>query len=690
MKSTKQSTVYVDKPLSPHPWSSKSGFPDIEFEKNHVSREPYTIEITRPKRQLRQNIRLSDRRADAVGVAEFRSYKDPAFKQIKESDTGIQAAPRVIDACSQTPWYRAVNKAVQYSNSFDVSTESNHGLLSFLESATIKVEKALQQNETLDIYHETFRLGEDENLESNQTENELHEIKNFADPNYSKSKVLSCIDWMPKTHGILGVCAVRNIPHGTRLSTSGQINQSYILIWDFKQLVKPVVLLQCQEEVTVFRFNPNQPNIVVGGCATGQVVLWDISDVMINRSRRSNNRNSQSSDGNDREDEDSSNIPILPKFTSAIDHSHRKATNDLFWLPSSTQINYKGRLAGKEFLNSSSYQFVTVGGDGLVLVWDIRYEAIAADEVRHVARAKHVPTEKMQKDGSMKPLWAPVFRAQIKKLDGAGELSVCHASCILPIQKSISSNGNYLSSDIRSCLILTTEEGNIMAADLGAKKTETAIRDDDDDDGDMGRDFVKWSVADHPRPTVSLQQSPFYQDIFLSVGDWNFHIWKVGEDKPLYKSPICSTYLTVGAWSPTRPSVVVIATADGQLFGWDFTDSSYKPFMELKATHSRITSMEFLVGSSGSNRQQLLAVGDETGTLHVFETPRTLAKPIHKEDTVMKLFLDREYQVVAKISPVIHQSSSSFCLVAKSLLREQHSVVEISICKLGRAPRPDH
>jgi hypothetical protein len=78
---------------------------------------------------------------------------------------------------------------------------------------------------------------------------------------------------------------------------------------------------------------------------------------------------------------------------------------------------------------------------------------------------------------------------------------------------------------------------------------------------------------------------------------------------------------------------------------WDFTDSSFRPSIELKATTpNRLTSMEFLTHSTGS-RKQLLAAGDDKGTLHVYELPRNITKPIPNEDTVMKNFLDREHQV---------------------------------------------
>jgi hypothetical protein len=41
-------------------------------------------------------------------------------------------------------------------------------------------------------------------------------------------------------------------------------------------------------------------------------------------------------------------------------------------------------------------------------------------------------------------------------------------------------------------------------------------------------------------------------------------------------------------------------------------------------------------------KHQLLAAGDETGTLHIFEMPRNLVRPVHKEQTLMSSFLQRE------------------------------------------------
>ena len=37
------------------------------------------------------------------------------------------------------------------------------------------------------------------------------------------------------------------------------------------------LLLEAPDDIMSFRFSPTDPNIIVGGCLNGQVVLWDIS-----------------------------------------------------------------------------------------------------------------------------------------------------------------------------------------------------------------------------------------------------------------------------------------------------------------------------------------------------------------------------------------------------------------------------
>jgi dynein intermediate chain 3, axonemal len=44
-----------------------------------------------------------------------------------------------------------------------------------------------------------------------------------------------------------------------------------VLVWDFADLITPVLKLEAPQEVFCFRFNPTQPDLVIAGTLSGQV-----------------------------------------------------------------------------------------------------------------------------------------------------------------------------------------------------------------------------------------------------------------------------------------------------------------------------------------------------------------------------------------------------------------------------------
>ncbi len=50
----------------------------------------------------------------------------------------------------------------------------------------------------------------------------------------------------------------------------------------------------------------------------------------------------------------------------------------------------------------------------------------------------------------------------------------------------------------------------------------------------------------HTGPVVSVERSPFFDDIILTAGDWQFQIWKEGAAAPLFQSGYAREYYTAG------------------------------------------------------------------------------------------------------------------------------------------------
>lgn len=77
--------------------------------------------------------------------------------------------------------------------------------------------------------------------------------------------------------------------------------------------------------------------------------------------------------------------------------------------------------------------------------------------------------------------------------------------------------------------------------------------------GEEHPDYSKACVRAHNGAIISLQRSPFFEDVLLSVGDWSCALWKEGQHQaPLFTSPHAPAPYTAACWSPTRPGALPV------------------------------------------------------------------------------------------------------------------------------------
>lgn len=77
-------------------------------------------------------------------------------------------------------------------------------------------------------------------------------------------------------------------------------------------------------------------------------------------------------------------------------------------------------------------------------------------------------------------------------------------------------------------------EGNLYATSLdGELIYANCIKQDTDDTPE----YTKQLLTPHAGAVAAIQRSPFYNDLFLTVGDWTFQIWREGSQQPLFQSP---------------------------------------------------------------------------------------------------------------------------------------------------------
>jgi len=106
-------------------------------------------------------------------------------------------------------------------------------------------------------------------------------------------------------------------------------------------------------------------------------------------------------------------------------------------------------------------------------------------------------------------------------------------------------------------------------------------------------------------------------------------------------STAASTYLSCGAWSPSRPAVVVTAKLDGTVDIWDLIDQTHMPVI-MNSPISSMAITDLVFQPRCDPKRQLVAVSDVQGNLRILEIPRNFSRPNAKEVAMMRAFYDRE------------------------------------------------
>ena len=605
---------YVEEPYVPpvsKPWESLGSEAEIAEESVRLTRERFVIAVQRRRREFGATYKFSDRDAQEdpnIQQNDCRPYKDPNFElKRKAVDTGVQAVPTMCASKTQTTWFRPVNKALQHEFIGMGAREIMDALDSaqmtaFLKSIRPVLDEALQQNEVVDIYGDDFAdLAEEEATLGNRADSELKELQSYYHLTYCAGRLLTFIQWQPAAKGVVAVAGARSLEFDQRVAVSGKVHTGYILLWNSSDPIHPQYVLEAPGDIYCFRFCPTNVDKVIGGLEGGQVAVWDLA---VGRKVAAEAR--QLNDDADNGEGGSSTITCKATVLSAVDQSHRRAITDLVWLPASLEVSEKGKFSRIEPAPGAEVvQFASVGGDGVLLFWDLRKSVEVPEEKKEEAGGKN------KKEG-----WGPTAKMPLHNTDGGAELTPTLAMLDVPDDP----NG--------ACRLYTaSEDGEFITVELLNPEVENSVKG------------VKAVVAAHTGPCVTLQRSPLMPELVLSVGDWSFNVWKKGVASPLFVSPFCSCLHTCGVWSPTRAAVLFLGRTDGNIDIWDFNDRSHEPSMTISATAASVTSMEF---HHASANRQLLAVGDDQGTVHVMEVPRNLRRAAANEKAFAHSFFVRE------------------------------------------------
>ncbi|NXN55579.1 WDR63 protein, partial [Rynchops niger] len=681
--------VHPYKPPVHKPWVSLGSEKEVEEEsvKDTVAKIKYMI--SRIRRKFGAPITFTDKNASHVkdSYVECTSYQDKAFSiKMLEKNVGIQMVPKVREASTQTKWTYPKNAATQYfprqlSNEEKEESLSSEKLKEFFTSVRLRMEIALQQNEIMNAFFDDWKaLAEDESSSGGKPDVYLKAYQSFTDLLYLKDRTISCVCWHPTIYGIIAVSARDQLYYEEQVNLSDKslLQRSVILLWSFFDPVHPQLMLECPEDIYCFQFSPSYPNIIAGGCINGQVVLWDISQ------HEEKLQNAKTDDAMKMATVNTVNASILNVLqyncmsgvkrgkvrtqvkpplvrycaVSSIQYSHKTPVTDICWLPDYSEDNQTS--ATFENRAGAHVQLVTCSPDSSILFWDIPATKVLEQPSSEKMREEEIFDMPLDVPDTLNQLdlcWKPLIKINLCESDTNTEYSPVRISLRelhyhyktsekvqslntleVPAEESPYTEMSTPSSknlkalqNISTSFFVGTEDGEIVYFDW---KMEI---DSDLANPVSQKQAQKYTI--HTETINTLQRSPFFKDIVLSIGGRNFAIWKEGVTTgPILQSSCSAGRYTAGQWSLTRPGVFFIGRDDGNIDIWDLLKKTYEPSHFRNISKSRITFISPCVASPN----QHLAVSDDLGVLHVLEICQTLSEALRNEHANVLDYFERE------------------------------------------------
>jgi dynein intermediate chain len=148
-------------------------------------------------------------------------------------------------------------------------------LLDFIDRSTKVIERVLDAE--YDILAD-YTLNHDLTVDDEDDENDnvagkgrrkVKQIAQFYDERWSKNRMISSIDFSRK-HPELTLASYTKNP------TAPNDPNGLVQVWSSHLHDRPEATFTAQSDVLVAKFSPFNPNLIIGGAYSGQVLLWDM------------------------------------------------------------------------------------------------------------------------------------------------------------------------------------------------------------------------------------------------------------------------------------------------------------------------------------------------------------------------------------------------------------------------------
>ena len=235
--------------------------------------------------------------------------------------------------------------------------------------------------------------------------------RTFSESEYCRLKRVSCIKFHPTKPFLVAMSMIEYLKFHERAAIQGKSYESNVLIMNFSDnhIITLSYVLETPIEITTLEFHPENPNVIIGGCLNGQIILWDLSSVdhRITAGQKTKSGSGKDEDfdvgGGEEDEKQQSIIKMKHMCQSSILNSHKNFVGDIAFIQATVNVDKRNPSDGK------ATHFLSISEDGIVNVWDTR----------------QVEKENLKKNPDF--IWKPFLRLDLFKQDGSGELGLSKA-----------------------------------------------------------------------------------------------------------------------------------------------------------------------------------------------------------------------------------------------------------------------
>ncbi|KAH0568439.1 hypothetical protein KQX54_020881 [Cotesia glomerata] len=684
---------------------------DAEIDESVVknSRPLYEIEIKKRKR-ADTLIKLVSRNAEDQrdGYVELVSTRQ-SFNNVSRRlvSRGNQANPPTSDNEVQTTTKTPVDSWFQYSydytpiNTTDFNKDLEQAARKFLDRYREFTCEQVFWNASWDLHADDCKnLVEDERDTRVPVPLAFTEYQSYCDVKLTGNKVISELCWHPL---ISNIAVAAYATYSKSQSTVGpkyyQDNilracheNNEILLWSLDDCLVPKFILKCPREVTAVSIRPLDGNVIIGGCSNGQVAVWSISEqIECIKLKKLSDDDAQTKCSTSMKNlmnwmkETTSSRMIYPTAMSSIRNGQNGAITQIIWLASYSKLNENGKLLELEEnsdVEELGWQFVTSSEDGTVAFWDLRVREDIESHLGIVPKPKstEIKIKKHQQvlgrsisslkvhDGLLSPTYILSVEKSISNSESCNTVVITTMTFYSPqIQrvevepfpvdlhhhdttdpvgtpryyKSVIEKPTGISQMLRIILVGTLD-GDVGRITWDGFDFETGLT--------VNRESARWiwrNEGIHDGPVTHSIRSCYLDNVILTVGGKSFAIWREDFDEPIFFRRSSIRY-TACSWYTCRPTVFMLARADGTIEFWDLMVKSNEACFTQSLSGQIITGIyphEFattLKADGTVATGQCVAFCDVNGMMRVFTVPPEFS--VFEEGNVhwMRAFVDCE------------------------------------------------